>query len=176
MDSKESAIIDSLRIHKQLRFNELFEEAKNKVRPNKETYSRQTFDTRLKKLQKEQWVIKKKNKYELNFLKKDKMNLEKIFSTISKLERKVEKLARTNDPTGEGQEILKEVFNEMYSPTEWYRMCYGEFLSRKEKHQLDICIKKYKNAMKVMVDKLYEVNHLETQFLLQSPDLLFTKK
>ena len=171
MDAKENAILDSLRIHEHLRFNELLNETQNKTK-----ISRQTFSNRLKDLQKDDWILKKKNQYELNFSKEDKKILKKTFASVTEFEREVKRFPRSNDPTGEGHKILKKIFHEYYIPTVWHLLCYKSVHSKNEIRQLEACIKRYQDGMKEMVKKLYLLNYLEANFFLQSPDLIFLKK
>ena len=171
MDVRDVAIFDSLRIMGSLQFEELLVHTKNKTK-----ISRQTFDIRLKLLVREGWIIHTKKKYGLNFSKKENVNLEKESRKIEKLVRRVEKFPHSNDPFGEGFEIVQHVFAELLIPARWKLKHDSSEMNQSEKRLLETYIRRYEETLDTMMDKLYQLNYQAANLFFQSLDLLFLKK
>ena len=171
MDGKNIAILDSLRINEQLRFTELLRETEKKVE-----ISRQTFHTRLKFLHREGLISKRKNKYSLNLSKENKKFYKVTSASLTKLERKVEKLPNSSDPFWNGLKMLTYIYNDCYVPSKWVSLCYKHEYSKNDRLHVSQNLNRFERMIDKIIRILYKENRQQAKILLKSNDLTFIEK
>ena len=130
------------------------------------------FNDKLMKLKEEKLIVKRKNKYSLNLSKIEKIIWKKMHQDVTEFEHQIEKILSSNDPI-EGCKKLKKGHYQEYTKLRWQLICYKSVYDTKEIRQIEKCILRYEETIEKIAKKLFQLNHLEAQFFLQFPDLIF---
>jgi len=156
------AILESLMTEDGLKFMELFRATRNKIK----SMSKVTLSTHLKQLESDGYVRHYKNKYFLNTTKSLKNQHKDASKKLLKLEKTIDKLAKSSDIPKDSFSLLTKMFREVYTPMQFDLHCNMKNMEPFQKYTTKKNIKKCEWLFKRIVVTLEDYDSITAQNVL----------